>query len=131
MAEISNAFIADFELISRLKKHSRPVVRPVLFRKGESPTAVYLVHKGEVLLSAQRGDSFTIRAAPGSLLGIPAVVGSKPYSLTAEALPGAEVQVVTADDFILLMQAEPALAFQVLQILAAEVRLARETLAHA
>ena len=131
MAEVSNAFVADTDLINKLRQRSLPVSRSILFRQGEAPTAVYLVSRGEVLLTGQGDDIFNIRAASGSLLGIPAVIGSKPYSLTAEALSGAEVQVVSADEFILLMQSEPALAFEVLQILAAEVRLAREALAHA
>ena len=134
MAELSNAFVADTDLAGELQKRSAPVslsARPILFRQGEKPTAVYLVKSGEVLLSGQGDDTFTIRAGAGSLLGIPAVIGSKPYSLTAEALPGAQVEVVTADEFIQLMQVNPSLAFQVLQILASEVRMAREALAHA
>ena len=134
MADLSNAFVADPELATEIQKRSTPVslaARPILFRQGEKPTAVYLVKGGEVLLTGQGDDIFTIRAGAGSLLGIPAVIGSKPYSLTAEALPGAQVDVLTADEFIQLMQVNPALAFQVLQILASEVRMAREALAHA
>jgi CRP/FNR family transcriptional regulator len=134
MAELSNAFVADPELVTELQTRSAPVsltARPILFRQGEKPTAVYLVKDGEVLLTSQGDDTFTIRAGAGSLLGIPAVIGSKPYSLTAEAMAGAQVEVVTADEFVHLMQANPALAFQVLQILASEVRMARAVLAHA
>ena len=57
-----------------------------------------------------------------------AVIGPKPYSLTAEALPGGRADVVTADEFIPLMQGDPRLALHVLQIRASEVRIAREAL---
>jgi CRP-like cAMP-binding protein len=66
----------------------------------------------------------------GSLLGVPAVVANKPYSLTAEAEEGAEVCVVPGEDFVRLMRSDPALSFHVLQVLAEEVRFARETLSH-
>lgn len=134
MADLSNAFVADPELVAELQKRSAPVsitARPILFRQGEKPSAVYLIRGGEVLLTGRGDDIFTIRAGAGSLLGIPAVIGSKPYSLTAEALPGSQVEVVTGDDFVHLMQANPGLAFHVLQILASEVRMARAALAHA
>jgi CRP-like cAMP-binding protein len=66
----------------------------------------------------------------GSLLGLPAVIGAKPYSLTAEALEGAELSLLTREDFIDLMQTDPLLSFQVLRVLAEEVRFARESLLH-
>jgi len=57
------------------------------------------------------------------------VVGSKPYSLTAKAVDGAEVSVLTCDDFVHLMNTEPTLSFRVLRVLAEEVRFAREAFA--
>jgi CRP-like cAMP-binding protein len=61
------------------------------------------------------------------VLGLPAVVATKTYSLTAVAQEDAEMSVVSCEDFVDLMQ-EPHVAFQVLKVLAEEVRFARETL---
>jgi len=61
----------------------------------------------------------------GSLLGLPALMGNLPYSLTAVALAGAEVSFVTQDVFRRLMMSEPKLALMVVQVLAAEVHSAR------
>jgi CRP-like cAMP-binding protein len=83
------------------------------------------------LTSQSSGDAILrIRAGVGSLLGVPAVIGAKPYSLTAEAIEGAEISLLSCEDFVKLMQTEPALAFRVLQVLAEEVRFARESLSH-
>jgi len=68
----------------------------------------------------------TARVGAGSLLGVPAVIGAKPYSLTAEATKGAELSLLTTEYFVHLMHTEPELSFRLLQVLAAEVRFARE-----
>lgn len=72
----------------------------------------------------------TARVGAGSLLGVPAVIGAKPYSLTAEVIKGAKVSLLTAEYFVHLMHTEPTLSFRLLQVLAAEVRFAREALSH-
>jgi CRP-like cAMP-binding protein len=66
--------------------------------------------------------------ASGALLGLPALVGDKPYSLTAVACAGARVGFVTPDTFSSLMLSEPLLAMMILQVLAAEVRSTRAAL---
>jgi CRP-like cAMP-binding protein len=72
----------------------------------------------------------SVEAGPGSLLGVPAVIGSKSYSLTAVATEGSELSVVSCESCIELMQTDPQFSFQLLQVLAAEVRFAREVLTH-
>lgn len=135
MTQISSAFVADSELLVELEKRATPielVPDRVLFRQGDAPVAVYILKKGMArLTSCSQGEAIlSVRAGAGSLLGVPAVVGTKPYSLTAQALEGAEVSLLTCEDFVHLMNTEPTLAFQVLRVLAEEVRFARE-LTHA
>jgi CRP-like cAMP-binding protein len=135
VTQASSAFVADSELIEELEKQSKPITVAadgVLFHQGDAPTGVYILRKGTARLTSKSdGDAIlSVRAGAGSLLGVPAVVGSKPYSLTAEALDGAEVSVLACDDFVHLMSTQPALSFRVLQVLAEEVRFAREALSH-
>jgi len=135
VAQVSSAFLADPELIEELQKQATPVALDsgnVLFRQGEAPTGVYIVRKGSAkLMSRSDGDVvLNLEAGAGSLLGVPAVIGSKPYSLTAEAIDGAEVSVVKCEDFVHLMHTDPQLSFRVLRVLAEEVRYAREALSH-
>jgi CRP-like cAMP-binding protein len=75
---------------------------------------------GEAVLSTE--------AAPNSLLGLPGLVGNQSYSLTATARSGAELGFVTRDDFTALMESDPLMGLMVLQVLAAEVRAARQAL---
>jgi CRP-like cAMP-binding protein len=135
VSQPSSAFVADPELIEELEKRAaRAEVRPdrILFRQGDEPDGVYILRKGTATLTSKSdGDAILkVQAGPGSLLGVPAVVGAKPYSLTAEAMEGAEISVLSCEDFVHLMHTEPSLAFRVLQVLAEEVRFARESLSH-
>ena len=132
--QVSSAFVADPDLIEQLEKRAEPVAfgqDRVLFHQGDAPKGVYILRRGSAILTNMSdGDALlSVEAGQGSLLGVPAVVGSKPYSLTAEAVDGAEVSVLTCDDFVHLMHTEPTLSFRVLQVLAEEVRFAREALA--
>ena len=79
----------------------------------ESPT-------GGVLMS--------ISLTPGALLGLPALIGNEPYTLTATAETGAELAFVTREDFNSLMLTDPTIAVRVLRVLAAEVRTARHAI---
>jgi CRP-like cAMP-binding protein len=72
-----------------------------------------------------------LHAGPGSVLGLPGIVSNEPYTLTAMARGGSEVRFVTRSDFEDLLQAEPSLKFKVLQVLAAEVRSARQAMSEA
>ena len=135
MPQLSSAFVADRDLLEELERRSQPIALGedrVLFRQGDAPTGVYIVRRGSALLtSGSNGETvLSVEAGIGSLLGVPAVIASKTYSLTAEALEGAELSVMSREDFVDLMQTEPHFAFEVLKVLAAEVRFARETLSH-
>jgi CRP-like cAMP-binding protein len=67
-------------------------------------------------------------AGAGSLLGLPAIVGKQPYSLTAIALKGAEVRFLSRKDFEEILRADPSLSINVCQVLAAEVQSAGQVL---
>lgn len=135
MTQTSSAFVADPELIQELEKQSKRITvgaDGVLFHQGDPPAGVFILRKGNARLTSKSdGDAIlSVHAGAGSLLGVPAVVGSKPYSLTAEALEGAEVSMLSSEDFVHLMSTQPTLSFRVLQVLAEEVRFAREALSH-
>ena len=126
-----SSFVAVSELVDALSGCAVPVNCTgyrILFRQGESPVGLYVVHSGAVTITMK--DRFgavlsRARVEPGSLLGLPAVIANVPYSLSAEASAGANVSLVPQKDFARLMLTEPGLAIKVLQVLAAEVRAAR------
>ena len=129
-----NSFAAKSSLFESLENRSMPASheedRP-LFKHGDSPSGVYIVKSGEVALTMESSSGRSLRvfsAGPGSLLGLPAVVGNQPYTLTAKARKGSSIRFVTRDDFEDLIMAQPSLQFDVLRILSAEVRSARQAL---
>jgi CRP-like cAMP-binding protein len=133
----TSAFIADPVLIHSLKPRSTPVncdEDRELFRQGDEPTGVFLVHSGDVTLSMESvtGELLMCASAvPGSLLGLPGLIGNVGYSLSASAREGAEVSFVTRQEFMHLMLTEPSLSVLILRVLAAEVRSARKALTNA
>jgi CRP-like cAMP-binding protein len=103
----------------------------VLFRQCEPPVGIFIVHKGVVTLSimSQDGHSlFAAQAKPDSILGLPGVIGDKPYSLSAAAKGGAQVSFVSSGDLKAMMEANRDFSLKMLELLAAEVRSARKAL---
>ncbi len=132
---MGNSFLADDSLVEALEGRSVPVPCSqgrILFKQGDVPTGLYILVSGtaELMLESRRGGAVLWLHAPaGSLLGLPAVVGNEPYTLTAKACKGAEVKYVARSDFEDVIRAEPSLYMKALQVLAAEVGAARRALA--
>jgi CRP-like cAMP-binding protein len=132
----SSAFVADPELIQALEEHSTTISCSddrVLFNQGDSPQGLYIVDQGEITLtmdSPSGQEVMKIKAHPGSLLGLPGLIGNGPYTLSAVAHDGAKVSFVPRDEFTGLMQADAQLSLKILQVLAAELRSARQVLAN-
>ena len=130
-----SAFVADEQLIEALVTHSTCVTYDhdhLLFRQGDTPDGLYILHDGHVTLSmtSPTGEQLmSIRAANGSLLGLPGLIGNEPYTLTATAHKGSRLCYISRDDFTSHMKANPGLCLKMLQVLAAEVRSARQALA--
>ena len=132
----SSAFQADAELIQALEKNSTEISCQedrVLFNQGDSPQGLYIIDQGEITLimtSPNGKQIMQIQAYPGSLLGLPGLIGEGPYTLSAIARDGARLSFVPREKFTSLMQADPRLSLKILQVLAAELRSARHALSN-
>ena len=130
----SSAFVAEQELIDAFATRSttddlrgracsvqtgRVTTRVVYRPKGTGQPDNAIPHRWRVM---------SITAFPGSLLGLPALVGNEPYTMTATAYKSAELGFVTREDFYSLMLSDPTIAVRVLRVLAAEVRTARHAI---
>jgi CRP-like cAMP-binding protein len=130
----SNAFLADPELIRALTEHATPFVCDtdrVLFHQDDPAGGLFILQEGEVTLSmtSLEGQAIlSVAARQGSLLGLPGLISNQPYSLTALARAGARLSFLGRTEFTALMQSNPVLSFKILQVLAAEVRSARNAL---
>ncbi len=130
----SSSFIAEKELLEALEKRSSTIACTEsrrLFAQGGKPAGLYILRKGSATLAMESptgGSLMSITLHPGSLLGLPALIGNEPYTLTATAEKDAELGFVTREDFNSLMLSDPSLAVRVLRVLAAEVRTARHAI---
>jgi CRP-like cAMP-binding protein len=128
---MQNSFIADGTLIEALEQRS--VSMPcskgrILFMQGEAPIGLYLLQTGKasLIMKAEKDkEVLHLSVGSGSILGLPAIVGNVPYTLSAMAHQGSEVNFLAHKDFEELIQAQPSLYPKVLEVLAAEVRSAR------
>ncbi len=130
----SSAFVAEPELLEKLWKHAVCLECPngrTLFNQGDEPTGLFLLLSGEAMMILENevgAPLLRTSMEPGAILGLPALVSDKPYSMTAIAKKGARVGHVTREDFSLMMLSEPTLALMIVRVLAAEVRSTRTTL---
>ena len=106
---------------SRIDRGAATTARPIdlgpnriLFRQGDAPIGVFILTKGTAKLTrhSKGKEVLAARVGAGSLLGVPAVIGAKPYSLTAEAMKSAEFSLLPGEYFIHLMHTEPTLSFR-------------------
>ena len=128
--------VADCELAAAIEARStllRFEPKRTLFRQGQDPSRLFLLSAGEVVLTTkqQNGSILGFRAVPGSLIGLPAVAGNQPYSMTATVTRNSEMYAISVSTFRELVGRNPRLSFRVLEILAAEVRSARLLIATA
>jgi CRP-like cAMP-binding protein len=110
------------EALEQIGKCLRVSSGIILFRQGQRNLGVYVVMSGRFALSA--GDDpyrVTRIAQKGSLLGLPATIRHKPYSLTAEAVTDSVVCLVSPERFRNLLSENTTLGFVVLTMLADEV----------
>ena len=102
-----------------------------LFRQGHKPSGLFILNCGDATMTLENDGGVQVASvpmAPGSILGLPALVSDEPYSMTAVAKSGATVGFLTRDQFSAVMITEPSLAFMILRVLAAEVRSTRVAL---
>ncbi len=134
MKEDTSAFVASADLIAALQECAqmhRCSSDETLFRQGEMPEALYLLQEGHVTLTARADGAecvFAQQDLRGSIFGLPGVIGNTPYSLTATARAGSQLQVISYQAFHQLLKAHPEMSFYALRILAAEVQAARRIL---
>ena len=132
-----SAFVAEPELLETLWRHALPLNcadERKLFSQGDDPTGLFILRGGGVTMILENGLGVPLMLtpmAPGSILGLPALVSEEPYSMTAIAHGGARVGFVNRDKFSSLMLSEPLLALMIVRILAAEVRTTRAAMSTA
>ena len=95
----------------------------VLFREGEPVRGLFLLSSGVVRLSlGKNGRSITYRIArPQYILGLPATLLHRPYSLTAEVVEDAEFYFVDSRDAMDYLREHADICMHVLEFLSQEM----------
>lgn len=119
------AFSAPEEVRTELASLATPFSVPageIIFRQGEPLRGVFLVEAGRVALSAGDDPTRVTRIAEsGSLLGLPATMTGRSYSLTAETVTDTWFAVISPDDFRELLREKQDVCYSVTRILAEEI----------
>ena len=96
----------------------------VLFREGEQPRGVYVVHSGEadLLFSAKGGHSKALLlGGPGQILGLSCVVSGRAHDCSATVRTPCVTGFIERERFLALLDQIPALWFSVLQMLSTDI----------
>ena len=95
----------------------------VLFREGEPVRGLFLLAAGTIRLSlGKSGRSITYRIArPQYILGLPATLLHRPYSLTAEVMETAEYVFVDSHDAMNYLREHADVCMHVLEFLSQEM----------
>jgi CRP/FNR family cyclic AMP-dependent transcriptional regulator len=97
----------------------------IVFSQGDSGDALYGVVTGRVRISASTRDGkeiFLNIMEPGDTFGEIALLDGKPRTATASATAVSELIIITREQFLALLQREPALSVHLLQLLCQRIR---------
>lgn len=118
-------FLASNKVFDKLRALcvSRDVASgKVLFRQGDAPKEVYLILQGDVALTPVPTEPSLCRlAGPGSVLGLPANLSGRPYSLTAVTGEACKIASVQRKQFEEAIRRDPEITLGIVQMLAKEV----------
>lgn len=129
-------YIPPTDLQTALQQGRVIVYKPkssVLFRRGEKAFAMFVVLSGKVSLDFGVDSALARSYGPGALVGLPATLTRRNYTMTATVTENAELVVWTPEALDALLRNRPDLRQQLLTVLAERMaenqRLAKALLA--
>ena len=108
------------DLQSALEEHGERFRKPestVLFRGGEKAFGVFIVFSGRVRLDFGDESALSRSYGPGALVGLPATLTGRTYSMTATVTQDAELGFWSPEALDVLLRGRPDLCRQLLIIL--------------
>lgn len=115
------------ENLTRHERLQRWAPGQILFREGDEPRGVYVLHSGEVDLTfaSRKGNVKPLRvAAAGQMLALSSVVGGRPHDCSAVARTSCRVGFIERDEFLRTLDESPAIWFSVLRMLSSDINAA-------
>ncbi len=93
----------------------------VLFRRGERAFGIFVVLSGKVSLDFGVDSPLARSYGPGAMLGLPATLTRRSYSMTATVIEDAELAFVSSQALDSLLRERPVLCQPLMAILAERV----------
>jgi len=119
-------YLAPHDVLVELQQNCKVVRKPkytILFKRGEAAFGMFLVMRGKVTLDFGVDGSCSLNGAygPGALVGLPAALTGRTYSMTATVTNDAELGFISSKDLKGILLQQPALCRQLLDILNAKI----------
>jgi CRP-like cAMP-binding protein len=117
-------YIPPTDLQTALQQTRVIVYKPkssVLFRRGEKAFALFVVLSGKVSLDFGVDSALARSYGPGALVGLPATLTGRNYTMTATVTENAELVAWTAEALDALLRNRPDLRQQLLTVLGERV----------
>ena len=130
-----HAFLAHPNLREALEKLATTMTKKagtVLFRQGQSAKGVFLVRTGKAVVtvrSTDDGAGVPRNVGPGAVLGLPANICGKPYSLTAQVTEDCELGFVDRSKVVKLLRQDGSLCLHAVEVVGRELAALRNELA--
>jgi CRP-like cAMP-binding protein len=108
------------DILSAIERRESRKPGVVLFRQGEPPNGCYVIHQGQIQLSAMTpgGLRHDVRTATaGDVIGLEAVICGKGHDATAETLTNCTIGFLESGVLLAYLRANTAHCFPVLQLL--------------
>ncbi|MBK6275059.1 MAG: Crp/Fnr family transcriptional regulator [Saprospirales bacterium] len=102
-----------------------------IFKEGSYAAGVYCINSGKIKLSmmGDEGKEQIVRMAkPGDIIGYKALLSGDRYSATAAALEDCNVCFIPKEIFLLILQKDASLSFEMMKLLSNEFKRAEEKL---
>ena len=118
------------DLNTALAEHSERLFKPkltVLFRRGQAASGLYIVHSGTVSLDFGVDSPFAHPCGAGSLVGLPATLTGRPYSMTATVIQDAELGFCPPERLHSLLSSHPDFCEQLLLLLGEKAASTQQT----
>lgn len=106
----------------------------ILFAPADNTERLFILRKGQVtqyLLTSSGKRLVTRRIKPGSVFGIMGLLGQTMQGNFAETTEDSTVYIVTRDDFLMLLEHQPGITLNILEVVGNRLRILEELLVKA
>lgn len=104
-----------------------------IFREGTHANGVFCINAGKIKLSmtGDEGREQIVRMAkPGDIIGYKALLSGDKYSATATAIEDCNICFIPREIFLVILQKDAALSFEMMKLLSNELKRAEEKITH-